>query len=28
VPQREKAEVLAAFNGQKLDVPAGAKVAS
>jgi hemoglobin len=25
VPQREKAEVLAAFNGQKLDVTAGAK---
>jgi hemoglobin len=25
VPQREKAEVLAAFNGQKLEVTAGAK---
>ncbi|MDP9275094.1 MAG: group 1 truncated hemoglobin [Chloroflexota bacterium] len=26
VPQREKTEVLAAFNGQKLEVTAGAKV--
>ena len=26
VPQRQKAKVLAAFNGQKLDVTAGAKV--
>jgi hemoglobin len=28
VPQREKEEVLAAFNGQRPDVTAGAKVAS
>jgi truncated hemoglobin YjbI len=26
VPQREKAEALAAFNGQKVEVTAGAKV--